>query len=279
MNQSLLLAVNYMDKEPQYVSNQELSWEPHLSGGCARISHPQYPVSSWQRCEYASPSLGPKSDLRPFLDAPLLPCMGNATSSVPQSGQSDECTPAKDKATFRPSDVNSPTSSSNNDFDSDDSESDDSDSNAGQDKGSCSNSASQCKSGQVMEWSMQPPARPLICSWPDKDGPCPKQFARPEHLKRHINTVHEDHLDHLCNIPKCNKAFSRRDNLRDHYWTHVERGGRIGKNDKMSLGTLIKILGPKEEKLFKKLEKRLAEEKMKQKEQQTRQKPQHRLKL
>jgi hypothetical protein len=59
----------------------------------------------------------------------------------------------------------------------------------------------------------------------------------------------------------------------------VERGGRIGKNDKMSLGTLIKILGPKEKKLFKKLEKRLAEEKMKQKEQQTRQKPQHRLKL
>jgi hypothetical protein len=297
VDQTLPPAANYMAREPQYVNNQELNWQPHLSGSGASSSLPhlpQHPVSSWQPCDYASPSLAPRFNFEHFLDAPLLPYMGNAPSSVPQSRQADQCTPPKDKATVRPSDVNSPTSSSNSDFDSDDSESDDSDSNAGQRKGSCSNSASQYKSGQVMKlgkWSMimdpysamHPPARHFVCPLTDKDDnngrPCQKRFARPEHLRRHINTVHGGNRNHLCKIPTCNKAFSRSDNLRDHYWTHLERGGRIGKNDKMSLGELKEILGPKEKKLIKKLKKRLAENQMKQKEQQTRQKPQYRSKL
>jgi hypothetical protein len=49
------------------------------------------------------------------------------------------------------------------------------------------------------------------------------------------------------------KRFSRGDNLRDHYWTHLSRGGRAGVNKKMTLEELKVILGPKEKKLIRRL--------------------------
>jgi hypothetical protein len=55
----------------------------------------------------------------------------------------------------------------------------------------------------------------------------------------------------------CPRLFSRGDNLRDHYWTHVNRGGRAGKNIKMSLTELKTILGPKEKLLVKRLKMKL----------------------
>ena len=47
------------------------------------------------------------------------------------------------------------------------------------------------------------------------------------------------------------------DNLRGHYWTHVERDGRSGTNEKMSLEKLGAILGRKEKRLMQRLKKRL----------------------
>lgn len=96
------------------------------------------------------------------------------------------------------------------------------------------------------------------CPLEDKDhsgNACPKRFVRPEHLRRHIRTVHGNERCHICKV--CPRLFSRGDNLRDHYWTHVNRGGRAGKNIKMSLTELKAILGPKEKLLVKRLKMKL----------------------
>jgi hypothetical protein len=85
---------------------------------------------------------------------------------------------------------------------------------------------------------------------------CPKRFQRPEHLRRHVRTVHGNGRLDYCKV--CNRPFSRGDNLRDHYWTHVQREGRIGKNNKMSIPELKAILGRKERPLIKRLKLKLA---------------------
>ena len=41
--------------------------------------------------------------------------------------------------------------------------------------------------------------------------------------------------------------------MRDHYWTHLDRGGRQGKNRKFAFAELKKLLGPKEKKLIRRL--------------------------
>jgi hypothetical protein len=82
---------------------------------------------------------------------------------------------------------------------------------------------------------------------------------RPEHLRRHIKTVHGEARDYICKLPQCRKAFSRGDNLREHYWTHIERGGRAGKNDKMTFAELKLVLGPKEKKLLRRLKLKLSD--------------------
>jgi hypothetical protein len=87
------------------------------------------------------------------------------------------------------------------------------------------------------------------------DTPCPKRFGRPEHLRRHINTVHGNERCHPCKV--CSKKFSRGDNLQEHYLTHLERGGRAGNNKKISLATLETILGQKERPLLKRLKTKL----------------------
>lgn len=121
------------------------------------------------------------------------------------------------------------------------------------------------------KWSMSidsythPEQRHYACPFsmgPDPHGRgCNKRFVRPEHLRRHVKTVHGDARDYICKVPRCHRAFSRGDNLRDHYWTHISRGGRAGKNDKMSFAELRDILGPKEKKLIKRLKTRLLKQK------------------
>jgi hypothetical protein len=110
--------------------------------------------------------------------------------------------------------------------------------------------------------------RPYVCDLPDKKNPydrmCYERFLRPEHLRRHRKTVHGNARPYICGVPQCAGAFSRGDNLRDHYWTHLSRGGRVGHNEKMSLEELKIILGPREKKLIKKLKRRLAEQRCKQ---------------
>ncbi|CBX94196.1 hypothetical protein IAQ61_005339 [Plenodomus lingam] len=93
---------------------------------------------------------------------------------------------------------------------------------------------------------------------------CNAKFARPEHCRRHVKTVHGDVKEYRCKVQGCERAFSRGDNLRDHYWTHLQRGGRIGKNDKMSLAELKEILGRSEKKLIRKLKQKMAKHKAKQ---------------
>ncbi|OWY49413.1 MSN2-like protein [Alternaria alternata] len=86
-------------------------------------------------------------------------------------------------------------------------------------------------------------------------SPCAKSFQRPEHLRRHVVTVHGGDKRHPCKV--CPKLFSRRDNLREHYWTHVNRGERAGRNVRMSISELTGILGPKEKRLLKRLKRKM----------------------
>ncbi|KAF9469514.1 hypothetical protein BDZ94DRAFT_1150897 [Collybia nuda] len=51
------------------------------------------------------------------------------------------------------------------------------------------------------------------------DG-CGKLFARGEHLKRHVRSIHTYEKPHRCPYPGCNKDFSRHDNLGQHMRVH-----------------------------------------------------------
>ena len=76
---------------------------------------------------------------------------------------------------------------------------------------------------------ISPAAKRLTCTLVTHAGTetiiCNKNFLRPEHLKRHMLTVHGERKEWICKLPGCRKCFSRADNLRDHYWTHVDKGG------------------------------------------------------
>ncbi|KAH9926418.1 uncharacterized protein B0H18DRAFT_876404 [Fomitopsis serialis] len=51
------------------------------------------------------------------------------------------------------------------------------------------------------------------------DG-CGKCFARGEHLKRHVRSIHTNEKPHKCPYPGCGKDFSRHDNLGQHMRVH-----------------------------------------------------------
>lgn len=103
--------------------------------------------------------------------------------------------------------------------------------------------------------------RNYSCTLPKANGmECGHKFTRPEHLRRHEVScgAHAGKRDHYCKVPNCTtKPFTRGDNLRDHYWTHLERGGRLGKNTKYSFQELKAMLGPKEKKLIRRLKEKL----------------------
>lgn len=88
---------------------------------------------------------------------------------------------------------------------------------------------------------------------PKKDTPCPKKFQRPEHLRRHIRSVHGIGLVKIyrCKVPDCFARFPRSDNFRSHYLTHLRVGKRKGNNRKMKFQELKGILGPKEKDLIR----------------------------
>ncbi|KAG9052539.1 hypothetical protein FS842_009697 [Serendipita sp. 407] len=49
---------------------------------------------------------------------------------------------------------------------------------------------------------------------------CDKRFARGEHLKRHIRSIHTHEKPHQCPYPGCLRGFSRTDNMMQHMRTH-----------------------------------------------------------
>lgn len=52
---------------------------------------------------------------------------------------------------------------------------------------------------------------------------CQRGFKRPEHLKRHINSLHSSEKPFQCNQPNCARRFSRSDNLNQHLKVHQEK--------------------------------------------------------
>ncbi|KAF8971778.1 hypothetical protein BDZ97DRAFT_1616352, partial [Flammula alnicola] len=59
-------------------------------------------------------------------------------------------------------------------------------------------------------------ARMYLC---EVEG-CGKCFARGEHLKRHVRSIHTYEKPHRCLYPGCGKDFSRHDNLGQHMRVH-----------------------------------------------------------
>lgn len=224
-------------------------------------------ASTWPNTAYgnlALPLLEPYNSSMPIVAAPVFSFPGPSHLV----GQFVDSTPFQvdDKAS-------SEASSDMSEADSDDSDYEELGSNTHKQE---SQSGTRNASGllQLGRWDLtldnynRPEQRhygcPLI-GQPDLKGViCTKRFVRPEHLRRHIKTVHGDDRDYTCKVPQCRRAFSRGDNLRDHYWTHIYRGGRQGRNDKMTIAELKDILGPKERKLIKRLKLKLARTREKQ---------------
>jgi hypothetical protein len=272
MDQQLPRSANYMISDPNYISHQELSWQSHLTEGemCSSQHLLPQPLLLWNVNDYEAPPLPPIEYHVQQLPGNTISSLSQCTTNYQAVGEPPNTAPCT------PSDTDS--LSTDSDAESDDSEYEDEDSSYSKRKGSGSNSKhTDSKVTPVLnlgKWSLMvdplshPPQRLYVCprlGEPDASGrPCDNSFVRPEHLRRHIKTVHGTDRNYRCKVPQCERAFSRGDNLRDHYWTHIQRGGRAGKNDKMSIPELKAILGHKEKMLMRRLKQRLADLKEKQ---------------
>ncbi|KAI0066659.1 hypothetical protein BV25DRAFT_1796678 [Artomyces pyxidatus] len=68
----------------------------------------------------------------------------------------------------------------------------------------------------VTQGGVQKNTRGYMCYVDD----CKKCFARGEHLKRHVRSIHTNEKPHKCPVPGCGKDFSRHDNLGQHMRVH-----------------------------------------------------------
>jgi hypothetical protein len=265
-------ASNYMMRDSSYIQDQE-SWQPHVSQGYASLPPAsQAAIHAWQGNNHGGPSMPPMHyyDIRLARSPALQPYNHNFVVLNAQiDGMQHEA-----------STVANASNSTVSDSDSEDSEYEDDTSSYSQSRGSRMNSGSNHTDShetpflRLGRWVAltdpynRPAARNYPCTRVDQVGnqerQCERSFARPEHLRRHVRTVHGELRPYVCKVPRCSRAFSRGDYLRDHYWTHLERGGRAGKNNKMSLAELKAILGKGDKRLVRRLKKRLADTQAKQ---------------
>ncbi len=91
--------------------------------------------------------------------------------------------------------------------------------------------------------------RKFQCKFVDNAGkPCHALFQREEHLKRH-KAIHSGEKPFKCVLPaayKCDKYFNRRDNLRDHYKTHLS-AAKAGRNPRVKFEDFYELLRDIEE--------------------------------
>jgi hypothetical protein len=265
-------AASYIMTDSSYVQNQELTWQPHMSQGCASLPPaPQAALPAWHGSSYGDPPMPPMDYYaHQFAGSPVQSYNDNL---VVLSAQVDEMR-------YQASIVANADDSTVSDSDSEDSEYEDDASSYSQSRGSRSNSGPNHthshatlvlrlgRWGALTDPHNRPAARNYPCTRVDQIGnherQCERSFARPEHLRRHVKTVHGQLRPYVCKVPRCARAFSRGDNLRDHYWTHLQRGGRAGKNDKMSFAELKAILGKGDKRLMRRLKQRLSDTQAKQ---------------
>ncbi|KAH5127176.1 hypothetical protein HBH70_234710 [Parastagonospora nodorum] len=266
MDHQLESSSDYLSRYINYLRDQELAWRQYLlSDSVSQPPPPRTPFPAWNPASYEIASVhAMEYHNQPFTNK-MVPSFIQSTPETRKAGCRNPCS--------MPSYTESGTTSSISD--SDDSESEDDNSIYSKRERSRSNSGSSRGAShrvpvlKLGKWDMlsdpfsRPQPRHYVCGRIENDGPnerhCRKSFMRPEHLRRHIKTVHGEARDYFCKLPRCHRAFSRGDNLREHYWTHLERGGRAGKNDKMSFAELKAVLGPKEKKLLRRLKHRLSD--------------------
>jgi hypothetical protein len=236
----------YTVTEPIYINNFDLPWRPYPPRLDA-IGSGQ-PLGMCQDIESGSPSLYSMHNFAPpyrsiddlFIPQPAINWCDchHFTSEVTEDSSDMLCdnTAADSEGKHPQSDCSDCDMSKDSRLDSD---------------------LHQANSSRPMDWNII--VRPLSQSLPrDYVCSCGRSFGRPEHRRRHFRTVHEGERDYYCKVPDCRKAFTRGDNLRDHYWTHVNRGGRKGKNTKFSLNELKEILvGPRDRKVLGKMKEKL----------------------
>ncbi|KAF1837372.1 hypothetical protein BDW02DRAFT_610714, partial [Decorospora gaudefroyi] len=254
-----------------HISDAPMCHTPSTSGA-EQIWQSSYPeANQWGSPSYIFPGHSGPSDyvhmhLQPLQNfAPVVTSSGSQFSGFDTTSQYTQGR-TNQAAT---SNLKEDDSDEKDCWDESDSDSDDS-SFDGSSQGSSSSANKGCSSrANVMRlghWGTRniptmPVAREYICDLQDVKNPdqrCPLRFVRPEHFRRHLKSVHSDYRGFVCKIHDCKTPFSRGDNLRDHYWTHLKRpGGRMGKNSKMEFAQLKAILGPKEKALVRRLKHKL----------------------
>ncbi|KAI8932944.1 hypothetical protein NX059_010413 [Plenodomus lindquistii] len=222
---------------PPYRNMAEAAWDPQFSGSNTWNSHSLVP--SWSSNLHPDVALPPAE---PFV--PSMPLIAAPVFSAPDASQS---APSHFTVDSSPFPFRKQDSEEDSESDSDGS-GDEYEESSGSDHSTKPRNRAQPQCYMLGKWDfgMTPCERQVPHSYlcplsgqPDLKGKiCLQRFQRPEHCRRHVKTVHGVERDYRCKVPTCAKAFSRGDNLRDHYWTHLQRGGRIGKNDKMSLEEL-----------------------------------------
>ncbi|KAL5115676.1 hypothetical protein ACEQ8H_006388 [Pleosporales sp. CAS-2024a] len=256
VDQQMTSVPPYTARQESYISGQDLAWQQHVSG--ASTWHTGLPVWHGNNDENHH-----------------MPWFGNHVQTLPDS-QVDTFPQASMELHTGPGNIISPRPSvtdsekTSKDSDSDNSaHEDEGRSHRGTREGSCwsiGSADAHADGARILKlgrWSTtnEPfsrlPQRQYLCGQiehvENTERLCEKTFQRPEHLRRHIRTVHGKKRNYVCKVPSCGRAFSRGDNLRGHYWTHLEHGGRAGKNEKLTLDELKAILGSKEKDLLRRL--------------------------